>query len=118
MLDCECERTLKRITELCQNGYKVLGLDDFHGIINAEACLNRLAEGRYISLRYSHGGEYLLTLAEKGTEYFSEKENRIIFKSVLRRECAVYSFFGALLGAFCSATIVFLLFFLMRGAYA
>lgn len=121
MLEANCEQALKRVIELCRGGYTVLSADDFGEIPAVEGCISRLAEGGYISLRYSSNGQYLLMPVEKGLEYFSEKRGRLLYKSVLRRECALYSFLGAIAGGLCAALLIALIFaiaFLIRGAYA
>lgn len=121
MLEVNCEQTLRRIIELSHGGYTVLDINDFSEIHDAEKCVSRLAEGGYISLRYSAGGQFLLMPVEKGLEYFSEKNGKQLYKSVLRRECALYSFLGALCGGFCAlvfAVIIGVAIFLTRGANA
>ncbi len=117
MLDKECERTLKRITELCSGGYTVLCDEDFVGINDAESCIFRLSESGYISLKYARGGEYFLALEKSGAEYFSEQQNKLIFKSVLRRECASFSFWGAFSGGVFAAVAAFALYALMRAVF-
>lgn len=121
MLEVNCEQALRRVIELSHGGYTVLCSDDFAEIPNAERCISRLAEGGYISLRYSAGGQYLLMPVEKGLEYFSEKRGKQLYKSVLRRECALYSFFGGACGGFCAlilAAVIFTAIYLTRGANA
>lgn len=121
MLEANCEQALKRVIELCRGGYTVLGADDFGEIPAIDSCISRLADGGYISLRYSANGQYLLMPVEKGLEYFSEKRGKLVYKSVLRRECAFYSFLGALAGGFCTACLFALIVavaLLVRGANA
>lgn len=99
MLDENCEKALNIIINSCAGGYTVLDAGDFKKVTDAEKTLARLSAGGYVSLRYSGGDEYLLMPTEKGAEYFSKKNDGFVYKSVLRRECARYSFLGALFGA-------------------
>lgn len=114
MLDENCEKALKTIINSCGGGYTVLDAGDFKNVTDLEKTLARLSAGGYVSLRYSGENEYLLMPTEKGAEYFSKKTDGFVYKSVLRRECARYSFIGALLGAVLGGAAVYALAAVLR----
>ena len=117
MLDENCENALKTIINSCAGGYTVLDSDDFGNVGDLEKTLALLSAGGYVSLRYSGSDEYLLKPTEKGANYFYGKTDKLLFKSVLRRTGALYSFFGALAGG-AAVMIIALLILFLGGAFA
>ena len=117
MLDENCENALKIIINSCAGGYTVLDVNDFENVGDLEKTLALLSAGGYVSLRYSGSDEYLLMPTEKGANYFYGKTDKQLFKSVLRRTCARYSFLGALAGG-AAVMLVALLILAAGGAFA
>lgn len=117
MLDENCENALKTIINSCAGGYTVLDAGDFSNVTDVEKTLALLSAGGYVSLRYSGSDEYLLMPTEKGANYFYGKTDRLIYRSVLRRNSALYSFLGAAVGG-AFAVFIALLILAIGGALA
>lgn len=100
MLDERTEKILSAVIKECGTGYKILCADDFGDEKNVNETLNKLAETGYISMRYSGGGDYLVTPLLKAREYFEEKQNEYLLRGLLYKKVALYSFFGAIAGSF------------------
>ncbi|MBQ3572533.1 MAG: hypothetical protein IJA15_06885 [Clostridia bacterium] len=108
MLNENDELVLKQIIERAPEGYKLFCAEDFFNK-NAEDGINKLAEKGYIVLKYSNGGEYLLSLSNRGKQYFSSKYEKLLYKSSISRRVAIYSFLGAFLGGLLFAAISYML---------
>lgn len=100
MLDEKREAVLNLIIRECNDRYKIFETSDFLEIDGTEECIKYLALNDYISLKYSGNGEYLIAPLQKGKEYFSLKENNLIFRAVICKKVAQYALLGAVVGSF------------------
>lgn len=108
MLKPNHERILKRIIEICPNGYKLVSCEDFDEM-SIDDEMSYLAENGLINIKYSLNGEYLICLLPSGKNYFDNEQNQLDFRNEVLRKSAVYAFIGACLGGFVSGIISFLL---------
>ena len=108
MLNENAEYILKKIIEVAPEGYKLFCGEDFLNK-NAEEGINRLAENVYIVLKYSNVGEYLISLSDKGRQYFPLKYEKLVYRLSISKKVAIYSFLGAFLGTVLTVLLSFVL---------
>ena len=105
MLSKNAESILKIINETAPEGYKIFNSDDF---INCEAekGIAELVEKNQINLKYNGHGEYLVSLTCAGRQYFKDLEEKLLFRRVLLRKVALFSFFGSFVGCLIAQIIL------------
>ena len=108
MLSKNAESILKIINETAPDGYKIFNCDDFLNC-EAEKGIAELVEKNQINLKYNSHGEYLISLTCAGKQYFKVLEEKLVFRRVLLRKVALFSFLGGLIGCIFAQLLMFLL---------
>ena len=113
MLDKNTESVLFTIVTKCNGKYKILDAEDFDSAYSAnlDYYVSTLTSGGYILVQYKSNGEYLLVPTQKGSEYFSNKNQNLISRAVLNQRVKRSSFFGAFWGSIIAQILSVIIYF-------
>ena len=106
MLSKNAESILKIINEIAPEGYKIFNSDDFFNC-EVEKGIFELAEKNHLNLKYCNQGEYLVSLTSAGKRYFKECEEKLVFRRVLLKRVAIFSFLGSFIGCLIACLLIF-----------
>ena len=112
--------------ECKENGYEIFSDDDFLSLYPAALGVNKeeiaravktLDEEGYIDVRYAEGGNYCLSVLDKGRRYEAEEQPLSVRRNLFRSLSPMFwwSFAGGAAGGFLAAAIASLLRLIARG---
>lgn len=113
MLDQKTQNVLKRIIEICPNGYKLVDKSDFYNedVENEILLLN--ASG-FVNLKFYKNSEYLLCPTQRGKQYFNNAQKAVVYRAIFYRKIAVNALIGGLIGGLCAGFICFFAWYFLR----